>query len=107
MRGGEESLGEADGEEAKDTLGVVEICGGVDLTSKGGTAGGADADEGDPEKAEAEETRGGVEAWVRDGGTGAADVDAESRDDTEWEGGSLTGDAISERGAPALSGCSR
>lgn len=78
MRGGEESLGEADGEEAKDTLGVAAICGRVDLTSKDETAGGPDADEGDPEKAEAEATRGGVEALVRDGGAGAADADTES-----------------------------
>lgn len=48
------------------------------MTSKDETAGGPDADEGDPEKANAEETRGGVEISVRDSSVGAADVETES-----------------------------
>ena len=77
IRGGEESLGGAAGDEAKDTLGGVEICGGVDSTSGDETTGGPRADIGDPETAGTAETRGGVEALFRDGDTAAGDVDAE------------------------------
>lgn len=65
--GGEESLGEAAGDGAK---GAVEICGGVDSASRDETVGGPGADVG------AAESRGGVEALVRD--ADAAAFDAES-----------------------------
>lgn len=78
IRGGEESLGGADGDEADNTLGGVVICGGLDSTSGGETTGGPEPDMGDPETAGSAEARGGVEALFRDGDNAAGDVDAES-----------------------------
>lgn len=78
IRGAEESLGGVVEDEAEDTFGDVEICGGVDSVSGDGTIGGPGADVGDSEIAGAAETRGGVVSLVRDADTAAGDVDAES-----------------------------
>lgn len=53
-------------------LGGVEICGGVDSASGDDTVGGRGADVGDSE------TRGGVEALLRDVDAAAGDEAAES-----------------------------
>lgn len=81
IRGGVESLGEAEGDEAKGTLGGVEICGRVDSTSTDESGGGPCADVGEPEKAAG--TRSGVEALVGDTDAAAVNEDTESRDDTD------------------------
>lgn len=104
IRGGEESLGGAAEDGADDTFEGVEICGGIDSTPGDDTIGGRRADVGDSETAGAAETRGGVEALVRDVDTAAGDVD-------ETEGGgvfmadSLTEGVISGCGAAGCSEC--
>lgn len=82
IRGGEESLGGAAEGGADDTFEGVEMRGGIDSTPGDDTIGGRGPDVGDSETAGAAETRGGVEAMVRDVDTAAGDVD-------ETEGGGV------------------
>lgn len=102
IRGGEESLGAAVGDGAKDTLGGVDICGEVDSTSGDEIIVGPASDVGDPEKAGAADTWGGVEDLVKE-----TDVFAVATESCDWGGGltagSLTGEDISGRWA---AGCS-
>lgn len=76
IKGGEESLGGAAGDKEQDTLGGVEVCGGVDSISGDDTLGGPGADMGDSDSVRAAETRGGVEALVRDVNTAAGDAES-------------------------------